>query len=336
MIKSAPFSFVRFEHPGDSDFSLDIPCPLPAFDHHEVAFRFIVDDDRAVGSSIKLGTATDTGTLITAFATTASIQSYKYRLAGLLTGGDFMLNYITIDSVTINYLITVDVTQFAQILEDDWGIDLIGDYFIKHETHTIEISATSSGSPTTFNGVQTAYWHQGYIKAPATSLGTLTCFTYALLNSDNTVLGYSNLFRVVDEAAFTSLLTYSCDDDEAFEFFYYSNTPNIIRLPMYLKQPQYPKKREVNKRSDGTTQLLTSQVEKEYLLETEDMPEVFHECLTIAFSHDNVTIENVNIREVTVNVIETENYAPQWDEYLTAKGKGKLKVATYGYNNSNC
>jgi hypothetical protein len=63
----------------------------------------------------------------------------------------------------------------------------------------------------------------------------------------------------------------------------------------------------------GRKKTASALVEKEYLIETEQMPEVFHECLAIALSHDSVVIRNVNIREITVEVIETENYAPDWD-----------------------
>jgi kynurenine formamidase len=53
---------------------------------------------------------------------------------------------------------------------------------------------------------------------------------------------------------------------------------------------------------------------KEYEIATDQMPEVFHECMTIMLSHDNVTLENINIREGSVKVVESDNYNPQWPE----------------------
>jgi hypothetical protein len=338
MIRSAKFSFVRFEHPTDNDFSYDIPYTLPVFQEHNLAFQFVVDDDRAITDDIKLGIADTAGVLVSAFPgpVNAVIKSYRYRLAGLTTSSVFDLDSISVGATTITYsLADVTYQQLTDLLYDDFGIDLIDDYFVLETNPAVEIIATVLAFPTSFSGVTPSFWHQGYVAISGEPVTQNACFTYALLNADDTVLGYSNEFMPVDEEAFTSVLTYQSDESN-FEFVY-DDSPNIIRLPFYLKQPQFPKVRTVDRKSQGAKKLLAALVEKEYLIDTEQMPEVFHECLAIALSHDSVVIRNVNIREITVEVIETENYAPDWDgDVQFTKAKGKVKVAAFGYSNSNC
>jgi hypothetical protein len=345
MIKSAKFSFVRFEHPEDNDFSLDIPFSLPAFDQHKIAFQFIVDNDRAVTDPIKLGVADDSGSLLSAFPgpVYAGIVAYRYRFTGLNSYATFVLTSIVVDSVVKSYSsITVTPSLFAQILFDDFGIDLVDDYMVLESNVLVTVGATHSGVATSFNGSITPVWHQGFIATSGVDI-IQDCFTYALLHSDNSVLGYSNVFKKADEEAFTSLCTYYCNED-GFEFFYPSaNKANIIRLPFLLNQPQFPKTRTVDRKSDGTKRVLSSFIEKEYLIQTEQMPEVFHECMAVMLSHDNLSIHNPNIREIDVDVVETDNYAPKWEleegtekQLPFGKGSGKVKVANYGYSNSNC
>jgi hypothetical protein len=344
MIKSAKFSFVRFEHPADNDYSLDIPYSLPVFGQHNIGFQFIIADDRPITSAIGLGIADDGGAFISAFpSTTSAIVAYRYRFTGLNGYSNFTLTSIVVDSVTKSYSsITVTPALFAQILFDDFGIDLVDDYIVLESNVLVTIGATYSSSPTSFNGSITPVWHQGHVAISGVAIDQ-DCFTYALLHTDNSVLGYSNEFRLTDEEAFTSLCSYYCTED-GFEFYYPSSIrQNTVRLPFHLTQPQFPKSRVVDKKSDGSKRVLSSFVEKEYLIQTEQMPEVFHECMAIMLSHDNISIHNVNIREIDVDVVETDNYTPKWDtedgsekQVPFGKASGKVKVANYGYTNSNC
>lgn len=336
MIRSAKFSFVRFEHPEDNDYSLDIPFSLPAFDQHKVAFQFVVDNDRDIAQDIKLGIADENGILITDLAINASIVAYRYKLAISGISSPFLLNSITVDSITISYGFSCTRNMFRQIILDDFGIEMSGDYFVLSDS--VSVSASIGLSTLT----ATKYWHQGFVSVSDVVIDQ-DCFTYALLHTDNSVLAYSNCFKVTDEEEFTSLCTYYCNED-AFDFFYEDSTKaNVIRLPFHLTQPQFPKSRTVDRKSDGSKRVLSSFVEKEYQIQTEQMPEVFHECMAIMLSHDNISIHNTNIREVDVEVVESDNYNPKWEqeegsEKLVPFGKatGKVKVANYGYTNSNC
>lgn len=344
MIKSAKFSFVRFEHPADNDYSLDIPYSLPAFDKHKVAFQFVVEDERFIADNIKLGIADEGGALISAFAgpINASIVAYKYKLEFLSGQTTFQLGLVTVDGDSIDYGgLTVTPASFRQIMFDDWAIAIDGDYFVLNENVSISINATAPGPEILFSTIP-VFWHQGFISVADVDIDQ-DCFTYALLHTDDSVLAYSNIFRLTDEEEFTSLCTYYCNED-GFEFYYPDSTKaNIIRVPFHLTQPQFPKTRTVDRKSDGSKRVLSAFVEKEYQVQTEQMPEVFHECMAIMLSHDNITIHNTNIREVDVEVVESDNYNPKWEtedgtekQVPFGKATGKVKVANYGYTNSNC
>lgn len=343
MIKSAPFSFVRFEHPADNDYSLDIPYSLPAFDKHNIAFQFIVDDDRDTAQSIKLGVADIFGTVATVTGSTASIVAFRYKISGLNSYSTFTLNSIQVDAVTKTYGgATVTPDLFRQIMFDDFGIGMTGEYFVLNDSVTVTIGAEIAGGIAILDTINT-YWHQGFVTLTNADIVEGECFSYALLNADDTVLGYSNAFKVEEEEAFTSVASYYGSED-AFNFYYPDSTKqNIIRLPIFLQLPQNPKTRNIDVKSDGTKKVLSSFVEKEYQVETEQMPEVFHECLAVMLSHDNISIHNVNIRELDVDVIESDNYSVTWEtedstgkQLPFGKGKGKIKIANFGYTNSNC
>jgi hypothetical protein len=346
MIKSSPYSFVRFEHPDDNDISLDIPYTLPAFEKHESAFQFIVDGvDRPADQDIKLAYGDANGALYYDPHINAIVKSYRYKVPNLSTYTTFYFKQITIDGDVTIYNQTVTYEQF-QLIMFDMGLDLSGNYFYSDVTRSILILADTtnvSGIPTDFDGVElTGYWHKGYAANNGTGFDddplnpTPDCFTYVLLLPDDSVMGYTNIFRRVNESDYTSLVTYSCNES-AFDFIY-DDSPNIVRLPIYLKNPQFPKKREVYRKSNGVQKVLSSLVEKEYEIETEQMPEVFHEAVAIMLGHDDVRVVCPNIREITVDVIEADTYNPQWEGegILFAKGKGKVKVATFSHANSNC
>jgi hypothetical protein len=341
MIRSAPFSFVRFENPADNDYTLDLPYSLPVFDTHNLAFQFIVDDDKPTAENISLGIGDENGNLLFAFfsAITASIVSYRYRLTGYLNYDNFYLTDINIGGTSKTYNRTVTREEFADILLTDFGLDIEEDYILRDVDASCIITATYSGSPTTFAGSINAVWHQGYMHITGQDLtGTPKQFTYVLLDDASTVIGYSNLFTIVEEEEYSSLVAYSCN--ESGFGFTYPNCINIVRLPFYLLRPNHQKKRTVNRQSNGVTKVLSALVEKEYEIATEQMPEVFHECMTVMLSHDNLIIDCPNVREKPVNVIESDSYAAQWENeeerQLVAKGKGKVKVSTFGYSNSNC
>jgi hypothetical protein len=221
IIKSAPFSFVRFEHPVDNDYSLDIPFSLPAFEKHNIGFQFIVDTDRPLTSPIKLGVSSTNGLLLSVFSPEvyAAVLSYKYRLTNINSVAVFDLQFISINSVTIIYNQTVTPGIFAQILSDDWGVDMVDDYFVLDAPLNVQISATHSGTPMFPAGNFPKYWHQAYIAIANSPITQTDSFTYALLEPDDTVIAYSNEFKITDEEEFTTLARYYGDENVHLNLF---------------------------------------------------------------------------------------------------------------------
>lgn len=333
MITSSPFSFVRFEHPAPNDYSLDIPYSLPVFDEHRLAFYFRVSGARPVTDKIFLGMATEDGEFLRSLGVEATPRGLRFDLSPWLTPPLLLLTSIVLNGSTYLYSGSIGQAQFRSILRDDLGLVLEGSGVSLPAGSTLEIHVIGiAGSE------PESSWGEGYVKIEGVPLLWEGCFCYALLDEENNVLGYSNLFKPVDEAAFTSLLQYNCEGP-AFEFGYFEGGKNIIRLPVYLLKPDWPTKRTVYRQSNGRSQLTSATIAKQYALETDHMPEVFHECLRVALVHDSVILECPNIREGTVAVIESEDYKVQWNDdirVLYAPAKGSLMVATFGYANSNC
>jgi hypothetical protein len=227
---------------------------------------------------------------------------------------------------------------------DPGSIGIIIPLYLKikdEETGTITGFSTTCGAQI----VETSgiYWKTGWVKAledPIT-FAPGKVFRYVLENHLHQVVATTNPFIVVEEELYTSVLTYRCNTS-GFEFFYSAcddTIVNQVRLPFYLLKPEHPKKRTVYRKSDGSNKLINSQVDKQYDLITEQSADLFHECMAIALSHEFITVENVNIREQTVQVLEAEDYKAGWPEEEDvdfAQGTAKLTVATFGYNTNNC
>ncbi len=343
IIKSVPFSFVRFDTPVGGT-SLDIPYSLPAFTNHDVAFQFKVENDKPIADTFALGVGDATGGSSVALSPTvlATFASYRVRITGLSPFPTLYLRSIQVGAQTVTYdNVLITLQDLKDAFYDDFGVEINGDAFIL-ETNALVVAtggATELGADTTFFTF-TKYWNTGYFNVSGIAIDpALKCFTYCILeNGTGTFVAASNVFKVVTEEDFTSFVTYKAANS-CLEFIYSHDEENRIRLPFYLRQPQFPGTRVVHKKSNGVSQLLSATVEKEYVLETELMPEVFHECLKLALIHDTVTIQNKNIREQTVQVLESDNYNVGWEQeadILVAQGRSKVKVATYGYTNSNC
>jgi hypothetical protein len=277
-IKSAPFSFVRFEHPADNDHSLDIPYSLPAIGNHNLAFQFIVDVNREIVDAIKLAIARTDGTVKEIFdpVINATPLNYKYSLAGIEY--PFNLTGISVNGVGKAYTdpiegIAVDAEKFAEILYNDFGIELQEDFFVLSEDVPVIITGNRAGNEIAFPYLSSSKWYQGRIAVSGLAMMETECFSYALLDAGtDEVLGYSNPFQPIieeEDQAYTSMVTYSCYES-ALSFIYPGD--NIIRLPFYLLKPQFPKKSTVYQQSSGRSKVLSASITKDYELITEHMP----------------------------------------------------------------
>lgn len=338
MIKSVPLSFVRFEHPVPNDYSLDRPLVLPAFGGHDIAFQFLVAHDQLYTDPLILAIGNKNGDFINLPGITCTPIKYRYSLANFFAGGAKELVRIQFGATSISYAVSsITAEQLSYILLNDWGVEVIDQYFLLDtpEVVSINVNDTVTGDPV-FTDPLPVYWHAGYVVyQQVTTLPD--CFTYRIQKTDGSLQGYTNQFMKVAEAPYSSLVDYRCNE-EAMGFYYPAGIKNRLRLPFYLFKPQYPSQVNVLKMGNGRNKVLSGVLEKEYEIETEQMPEIFHEAFAAMLQHDTLTISNTNIRETSLEVVESGPYNPNWetDDTAYSKGKGKVKVANYPYSNTNC
>lgn len=111
---------------------------------------------------------------------------------------------------------------------------------------------------------------------------------------------------------------------------------NRIRLPVKLKAPQFLEQREVFRKSNGVTKVLSVVIQKQYLGETDLLPEKLHERIKIALSHDTVNIEG---ERYVGGVVQDGDYTIEWVEFLDfpiAKANFKVNVTPFDASNTNC
>ena len=105
-------------------------------------------------------------------------------------------------------------------------------------------------------------------------------------------------FQYVTDPCFTSRLIY-LNNEDAFGFVYPPNWANIIRLPVYFKNPTVEAEQKVYVRSDGTRKLLSSRLSKNYLGLVDHSTEEIHQKLVVALSHDSVNFLTDNYYYMT-------------------------------------
>ena len=147
---------------------------------------------------------------------------------------------------------------------------------------------------------------------------------------------YSNLFVYIGcKEGDTAVLKYRCDTDE-FDFPYSLGDDlfNKVRLPLRIFNAQYPQEDEVYITREGKRKVMFAKVDKEWDLETDYLPEEWHEKIIIALSHDTVYIDDERIQR-------TEPYQLDWDSVLetdcvdAVKGRAKVQQ-NKTVRNSNC
>ena len=168
-----------------------------------------------------------------------------------------------------------------------------------------------------------------HVKITDTSFGiqyeTDKCFRIRI--TCNGVYYYSNLLRYINPATVDmttySLIGYQCTNDRTeFGFPYYiTYSYNQLRLPVLLKEPQFPEESVIYKDRNGVRRVLSASIDFEYTLETDFMPVEWHQNLVIALGHDYFYIEGVQYQK---NGEYEVNYE---DEYITDCGQ-KLYKAT--------
>lgn len=111
---------------------------------------------------------------------------------------------------------------------------------------------------------------------------------------------------------------------------------NRIRLPLYLKTPQFPTEANKFRLSNGESKTLSVTIRKVYTMETDYMSDIMHERLVIALNHDDVNIEGD--RYVGGVSIDGPYDAPPVDflDYPLRKATIPLEVTPFNFTNDNC
>lgn len=148
----------------------------------------------------------------------------------------------------------------------------------------------------------------GWIRLKTTSIADLTCFKFAFNYQSGLSFGiyYSNIFRYIANVSETTLVKYLCYEQQ-FGFAYnISNSYNQVRLPIKIKSPQFPQEDKVYVDGNGVRRLLSSKIDKEYELETEYIPEDWHEKMIVALSHDEVYFDTIRLQKSAAYEINYE------------------------------
>lgn len=112
---------------------------------------------------------------------------------------------------------------------------------------------------------------------------------------------------------------------------------NRIRLPLQLHSAQFPEERQIFRKANGQTKTMSVVVRKTYELETDYMPEHWHQRLKIALAHDEVIVEG---ERYLGTISQDGDYNIEWPEgvlhYPTAKAGVKIQVTPFDATNANC
>lgn len=112
---------------------------------------------------------------------------------------------------------------------------------------------------------------------------------------------------------------------------------NRVRLPIQLHSAQFPEERNVFRKANGATQTLSVVVRKQYELETDYLPEKWHERLKMALAHDTVILEG---ERYLGEISQDGDYNIEWPDgvlhYPTAKAGVTVQVTPFEATNDNC
>lgn len=111
---------------------------------------------------------------------------------------------------------------------------------------------------------------------------------------------------------------------------------NRIRLPFYLRQPQFPTETTTFRKASGVTKILNVTMRNTFQGVTDWMTKELHQRLAVALAHDNVTIEGSALFS---GVTKDGDYSIEWLDFLDyQKGQGtfSVNVTPFDVTNNNC
>lgn len=111
---------------------------------------------------------------------------------------------------------------------------------------------------------------------------------------------------------------------------------NRVRLPITIGKTQFPIEKNIFRRADGSSKVLSVIISKRVEVTTDQMPEDWHRKMVIALAHDDVTIED---NRLLTGVVIEGDYGIEWQDFLNyplAQAKVTLNVTPFDATNSNC
>jgi len=111
---------------------------------------------------------------------------------------------------------------------------------------------------------------------------------------------------------------------------------NRIRLPLYLKNAQFPTEATRFRRSDGSTQTLAVTIRKTYAIATDYMSDEMHQRTVVALNHDEVSIEGDRYFGGVALDGEYEITRPDFLDYPLGQAAAVIQVTPFDMTNSNC
>lgn len=158
----------------------------------------------------------------------------------------------------------------------------------------------------------------------------------------DTVLGCSDdCISWISDDCYTSVIRYRSNSDEMC--FYYtqdSSWVNSMRIPMYLRSPQYNSTQNGYQLSNGTFKKLSERINEEWELEVGWMNAKKHKALKFALAHDTVLIID-NLSGYAGQITANNSYDIKWESrtrpYPLAKATTKVNRTINNCSvNSNC
>lgn len=160
------------------------------------------------------------------------------------------------------------------------------------------------------------------------------CFRLRYKSGENYYYSNNLIYIGCENYEETSLLEYRCNEDE-FGFVYsLGDVFNKVRLPIRLFSAQFPQEDNVYITRSGERKVLYAKVNKEWMFETDYLPEELHQKIIIALSHDEVYINGERVQK-------SDKYELDWDSVLKSdcgdcvKGTCKMQQ-NKTLRNSNC
>lgn len=198
----------------------------------------------------------------------------------------FCLPIFSADDLSIQFKVDSDITDFDLVGTIIEAITINDSEVVTDATVVIElISGTNYLVTISFIG-----------STLLDSIDVGVCFnvvvSFDVEDPRNRFVSTQCLQRIGD-TCFTSKIIYS-NVESAFDFIYGNGYENIIRLPIYFKNPVIQNEQKVYVRSNGTRQKLYAKLAKKWLGLVDMATEEVHQKLVVALSHDNITFTTDN------------------------------------------